>query len=164
MMAPIYRDLVPEQIPQWELAGGITLRMIAGTINSSHEGTLTEFKGAVERPDTEPVFSDIHFARAGAIRLVIPESHNAFVYTYRGEVCIGDGGDVSLVGDTKMAVLTNMAGANTVQLSATGASRCILVAGRPLNEPIAQHGPFVMNSREELVKAFSDYQAGLIRA
>lgn len=164
MMAPIYRDLVPEQIPQWELAGGITLRMIAGAISSPQEGRLTEFKGAVERPDTEPIFLDLHFARAGELTLNIPESHNAFVYTYRGIVSVGDELAAFPVGDTQMGVLSNSADAHSVRLSSAGASRCILVAGRPLNEPIAQHGPFVMNTREDLMKAFNDYQAGLIKA
>jgi quercetin 2,3-dioxygenase len=164
MMAPIYRDLVPEQIPQWELEGGVTIRMIAGTINTSQEGGTTEFKGAVERPDTEPIFSDLHFSRAGEITLLLPESHNAFIYTYRGEIRVGDDPAAVPVGDTKMGVLSNTTGADSVRLSSTGASRCILVAGRPLKEPIAQHGPFVMNTREELMKAFEDYQAGLIKA
>ncbi len=164
MMAPIYRDLVPEQIPQWELAGGITIRMIAGAIRSSQEGSFTDLKGAVERPDTEPVFSDIHFAGAGEITLNIPKSHNAFIYTYRGEVKVGDDREARQVSDTQMAILSNTAGANSVRLSSNGPSRCILVAGRPLKEPIAQHGPFVMNTREELMKAVNDYQAGLIKA
>jgi quercetin 2,3-dioxygenase len=164
MMAPIYRDLVPEQIPQWALSGGITIRMIAGTVYATRQGQRTEYKGAVERQDTEPIFVDVHFADAGEISLELPESHNAFIYTYRGEINVGDGPDAKPVSDTKMGILSNVSGASSIRLSSASASRCILVAGRPLNEPIAQHGPFVMNTREELMKAVTDYQAGLIKA
>jgi quercetin 2,3-dioxygenase len=163
MMAPIYRDLVPEQIPQWELAGGITMRMIAGTVYATREGQRTEYKGAVERQDTEPIFVDVHFTDAGEISLELPESHNAFIYTYRGEINVGDGTDAKPVSDTTMGILSNASGASSIRLSSASASRCILVAGRPLKEPIAQHGPFVMNTREELMKAVTDYQAGLIK-
>jgi quercetin 2,3-dioxygenase len=164
MMAPIYRDLVPEQIPQWALSGGITIRMIAGTVYATRQGQRTEYKGAVERQDTEPIFVDVHFADAGEISLELPESHNAFIYTYRGEINVGDGSDAKPVSDTKMGILSNVSGASSIRLSSASASRCILVAGRALNEPIAQHGPFVMNTREELMKAVTDYQAGLIKA
>jgi quercetin 2,3-dioxygenase len=160
MMAPVYRDLVPEQIPQWELPLG----MIAGSLSVLNATQSVTYQGAVQRPDTSPIFADLHFSEAAEIALTIPESHNAFIYTYRGEVSIGDADDLRPVGDTKMGILSNTAGVNSVRLSSQGASRCILIAGQPLKEPIAQYGPFVMNTREELMKAVSDFQSGLIRA
>jgi quercetin 2,3-dioxygenase len=164
MMAPVYRDLVPEQIPQWALSGGITMRIIAGSLHTTRDGQRSEYRGAVERPDTDPIFADIHFANAGEIELELPEDHNAFIYTYRGAVSVGEGTEARPVADTQMGILSNKPGANSIQISSANAARCIVVAGRPLKEPIAQHGPFVMNSREELMKAFNDYQAGLIKA
>jgi quercetin 2,3-dioxygenase len=164
MMAPIYRDLVPEQIPQWALSGGVTIRMIAGCLHATREGHRNAYKGAVDRPDTDPIFADLHFQNAGEIVLELPEDHNAFVYTYRGEVSVGEGTEARPIADNQMGILTNRPGANSLRISSNNAARCIVVAGRPLKEPIAQHGPFVMNTREELMKAFNDYQSGLIKA
>ena len=166
MMAPIYRDLVPEQIPQWTLANGVTIRGIAGRLsvkNSVGEGSEPQsFEAAVQRPATAPIYFDIHFAQAGEITLNLPTEHNAFIYTYRGEISVGEAQASKPVGDTHMGILSN-SGDGTVRLSSKTASKCILIAGKPLNEPIAQYGPFVMNTREELMQAFEDYQAGRIR-
>jgi quercetin 2,3-dioxygenase len=164
MIAPIYRDLVPEQIPEWTLSGGVTMRMIAGTVHSAQDGLLREYKGSVERPDTEPIFVDVHFANAAEIVLELPEAHNAFIYTYRGAVSVGEGLEARAISDMQMGILSTLPNARSVRISSAKAARCIVVAGRPLKEPIAQHGPFVMNTREELMKAFNDYQAGLIKS
>jgi redox-sensitive bicupin YhaK (pirin superfamily) len=92
----------------------------------------------------------------------LPDGHNAFAYVYEGEVDMG--GDIATrVPSERMAVFANDTGADGVRFASTGgAARVLLVAGRPLREPIAQYGPFVMNTAEELQTAFDDYRRGVL--
>jgi len=151
MAPPYYRDLPPEAIPQFTTADGVLVRVIAG---SSHG-----VAGAEQRPVTEPLYLDIHLPAGTAFEQPIPPEHNAFTYTYRGQVDIAG----TAVPDRHMAILAND-GADRVRVSASEDSRLLLIAGRPLNEPIAQYGPFVMNTTAELEQAVRDYQAGLFEA
>jgi quercetin 2,3-dioxygenase len=168
MMAPVYRDLVPDQIPTWALNDGVSLRMIAGGLELRQRGSSQRFEGPVQRPDTEPIFADLHFSQASSLSLSIPAGHNAFIYTYRGDMLVGDEPNQRSVADTRMGILSKVSesasgDSSSIELSCVDASRCIVVAGRPLREPIAQYGPFVMNTREEVMQAFQDFQSGLIR-
>jgi redox-sensitive bicupin YhaK (pirin superfamily) len=154
MTAPEYRDIAPAGVPAVEVEGGAHVRVIAGTTH----GTT----GAVQRPTTEPVVLDIALDEAGRLELPLPAGHNAFLYVYEGAVNVG--GDASTrVPAGRMAVLANDAAADGVVLAAEGgAARVLLVAGKPLNEPIAQYGPFVMNTTEQLQEAFADFQRGVL--
>jgi hypothetical protein len=145
---PWYRDIPGAEIPEFTAAGGVSVRVIAGT---SH-GTV----GAMQRETTTPLILDIHFGTGHSFRQSLPETHNAFVYVYRGKVRIGD---VSLT-ERKMGILSNGAGSDGVVLHADGPARALLIAGMPLNEPIAQYGPFVMNTQQEINQAVIDYQNG----
>lgn len=148
MQTPAYRDFAPADIPEYRKEG-LLVRVIAGKTNG--------VDGAVLRPDTDPLFFDIHLESGQGFTQTLPAGHNAFVFVYRGEMNIGG----TPVADRNMAILAND-GAGTVQLEALhGASRAILVAGRPLNEPIAQYGPFVMNTEQEIREAIDDYSHGL---
>ncbi len=149
MMPAWYRDIPAEQIPQFE-SEGVTARVIAG---SSHG-----HDGAIARPRTEPLYLDLHFAPGARFAQPLPPAHNAFVYVYRGEVDVAG----TAVPRQRMAILANDASADGVVVEARGdePARALLIAGAPLREPIAQYGPFVMNTREELHRAFQDYQAG----
>jgi len=82
--------------------------------------------------------------------------HNAFVYAYRGEMQIGG----TQVPAQRMAILGNAADCDGVLLTALAPTRALLIAGKPLGEPIAQYGPFVMNTNDEIFQAVQDYQAG----
>lgn len=148
MVAPSYRDIPPDAIPEFTTADGVRVRVLAG---ASHE-----VAGAVQRPDTEPLYIDVHLPAGSHFEQAIPAGHNAFTYTYRGSVRIGE----TEVPDRQMAVLAND-GLAFVRVEAIEDSRCLIIAGKPLHEPIAQHGPFVMNTSEELHQAVRDYQAGL---
>jgi len=148
MREPWYRDIRPEEIPAFT-AEGITARVIAG---SSHG-----VAGAMQREDTEPLYLDLHLAPGARFAQPLPAAHNAFVYVYRGEVQIGE----TAVRTQRMAILANTAGADGVVLVAGAeGARAILIAGRPLNEPIAQYGPFVMNTQQEIFQAVEDFRAG----
>ena len=148
MQAPGYRDIPSAQIPEWQ-GQGSTVRVIAG---HSHG-----VAGAVWRPQTEPLYLDIHLAPGASFEQPLPPGHNAFVYVYRGALDIA-GHAVAL---QRMAILAQDPAADGVHLQAgSEPSRALLIAGAPLNEPIAQHGPFVMNTREQLYQAMQDFQAG----
>jgi redox-sensitive bicupin YhaK (pirin superfamily) len=86
----------------------------------------------------------------------LPASHNAFIYVYRGAVKVGD----TLVESHRMGILSNTMEADGVTLTATKDARLILIAGKPLNEPIVQYGPFVMNTQEEIHQAMDDFRNG----
>lgn len=147
MIAPYYQDIPAEAIPEFTTDSGVRVRVIAGV---SH-GVV----GAVERPDTEPLYLDIHLPAGSSFSQPVDPGFNAFTYTYRGEVMIGQ----TTVPDRHMAILANDGG-DAVHIEAREAARMILVAGKPLNEPIAQYGPFVMNTQEEIQQTLQDYKAG----
>lgn len=147
MIAPYYQDIPAEAIPEFTTDSGVRVRVIAGT---SHG-----LAGAVERPDTEPLYLDIHLPAGSSFSQPVDPGFNAFTYTYRGEVMIGQ----TTVPDRHMAILANDGG-DAVHIKAREAARMILVAGKPLNEPIAQYGPFVMNTQEEIQQTLQDYKAG----
>ena len=90
--------------------------------------------------------------------LPLPVGHSAFIYVYEGSASIGAGREAATINAQELAVLGD---GGEIRLEGRAAqSRAILVAGRPLREPVARYGPFVMNTREEIMQAFSDYQTG----
>ena len=152
MMDPWYRDIPTEEVPRLTSDDGVTVQVIAGETHG--------VAGAVQREVTQPLYLDIEIPAGVTFEQPIPQGHNAFLYVYRGEAVVEGKG----VGKTRMAVLDNAAGADGVRIKALEPTRLILLAGRPLNEPIAQHGPFVMNTTEELYQAFDDFRAGRFAA
>ncbi|WP_148714966.1 pirin family protein [Chitinolyticbacter meiyuanensis] len=148
MTAPGYRDIPAADIPEFALAGGGALKLIAGQLGGE--------EGAVTRPDTEPLYLDLTIPAGGEYAVAIPAGHNAFVYVYRGALTAGD--LARPVRDKQMGVLNNEG--DGVTLRAAEDTRLILIAGKPLREPIAQWGPFVMNSREEIEQAVDDFRNG----
>jgi redox-sensitive bicupin YhaK (pirin superfamily) len=149
---PWYRDIASEEIPQFDTPGGVTARVIAGL---SHG-----VAGAMQREATLPLYLDLHFTAGSRFEQALPPSHNAFVYVYRGTVFVGQGEGSTEVATQRMAILANTAGSDGVVLSASEDAKALLIAGRPLNEPIAQYGPFVMNTHEEIFQAVEDFRAG----
>jgi len=149
MREPWYRDIPSAEIPEFEL-DGVKARVLAG---ASHG-----VKGAVQREGTEPLYLDLHLAPGAIFEQPLPDTHNAFVYVYRGALQFDTGCQVPA---QRMAILANTPGSDGVRLTAGEApTRAILIAGRPLNEPIAQYGPFVMNTQAELMQAVRDFQTG----
>jgi len=147
MSAPRYQDISPEQIPEIAPAPGVRVRVIAGELAGAH--------GPVSGIATRPLFLDIALAAGAALDVPLPAGHNGFVYVFEGPgVSIGD----SALGLNELGVLGPGDG---VRLAAGGeATRLILVAGQPLNEPVAKYGPFVMNTREQIMQAVEDFRAG----
>jgi len=153
---PWYRDIASSEIPEFTTPEGVLVRVVAG---ESH-GT----RGAVQREKTEPLYLDLHFpATQVEFRQPLPASHNAFVCVYRGKPqVVGAAGEPVSVPRGAMAVLANDGDGVVLRSEPQGSepARALLVAGRPLREPIAQYGPFVMNTREQVLQAVQDFQRG----
>ena len=148
LQPPWYRDISAAEVPEWQ-ADGVTARVIAG---HSHG-----VAGAVQREGTEPLYLDLHLAPDTHFAQAVPDTHNALLYVYRGGLTAGATG----VRKQRMAIFANTPGTDGIELTAgPEGARAILIAGRPLGEPIAQHGPFVMNTHAELVQAVQDFQSG----
>ena len=148
MIPAWYRDIPSADIPGYVTADGVKVRVIAGISNG--------VAGAMTREDTEPLYLDIDLPANSLFSTALPAAHNAFVYVYRGELMIGG----TALGESRMAILANTPQADGVTLIASGPAKAILVAGKPLGEPIVQHGPFVMNTKEEIYKALTDLREG----
>jgi quercetin 2,3-dioxygenase len=148
MNAPWYRDFQNQELPKLRTASGVDVTVIAG---ASH-GT----QGAVMREITQPLYLDVHMPPGTRFEQTLPADHNGFVYVYRGEVVIGD----QTVPSQRMAILANSADADGVVIEASADARLILVAGKPLLQPIVQYGPFVMNSQDEIYQALQDFRDG----
>jgi redox-sensitive bicupin YhaK (pirin superfamily) len=111
----------------------------------------------MQRQATEPLYLDLALPAGAVFEQPLPAHHNAIVYVYRGALAIAG----QSVPRQRMAVLANTPGSDFVRLQGgPEGARAILVAGQPLNEPIAQYGPFVMNSNEEIFQAVEDFRAG----
>jgi redox-sensitive bicupin YhaK (pirin superfamily) len=151
LTTPAYRDVQSEDIPEFTTGSGVRVRVLLG---ESH-GVV----GAVRRPVTAPLLLDIHLPGGAAFSQPLPASHHACLYVYRGEVAVGG----EAIADQQLAILANSA-ADGVTIDAQGPARVLLIAGQPLHEPIAQHGPFVMNTEAEIRQAVADYQSGRLAA
>ncbi|SPC06736.1 pirin family protein [Cupriavidus taiwanensis] len=152
MTAPWYRDLPAAEIPTVALDHGATVRVLAG---ASHG-----VAGAITRPVTEPVYLDVELPAGQDFAQALPAGHNAFIYVYRGEVSVGAGDDRAVVEAQRMGVLDNGGQSDGVIVRAEADARFLLIAGRPLNEPIAQYGPFVMNTQEQIYQTLADFRDG----
>ena len=154
MCTPWYRDIQSESIPEVTTDAGVLVRVISG---QSHG-----VQGAMHRPakdyPTDPLYLDIHFSEEQTFTQNIPIGHNAFVYVYRGSLAVQSAQGNETVPLQRMAILSN--GGDGVVLQGQVGTRALLITGQPLHEPIAQYGPFVMNTREELMQAVEDFQAG----
>ncbi|OHE83010.1 MAG: hypothetical protein A2190_10690 [Lysobacterales bacterium RIFOXYA1_FULL_69_10] len=150
MTEPRYQEFAPDRIPQVEPAPGVSVKVIAGEVDG--------VTGPIAQPATEPLYLDIALQAGASWEYTLPAGHNVFAYAYEGDVAVGEGEDARALPSQTLAVL---GGGDRLALRAgdTGA-RVILVAGRPLREPVARHGPFVMNTRQELMQAFVDFQEG----
>lgn len=145
---PWYRDFGAAELPRFETGDGAAVTVIAG---SSHG-----VKGAVTRDATAPLYLDIHLDAGATFTQALPAAHTVFAYVYRGEVEIGS----TVVAAQRMAILAQDDGADGVVIRSEVPSRLLLIAGQPLNEPIAQYGPFVMNTEQEIYQALRDFREG----
>ena len=153
MKAAAYVDIAPELIPQAALASGGRIKVIAGQLRTD-ELTLD---GAIRGLSTDPQFYDVHLPAGQQITLQLPATHNALLYPYEGSVELPAGQQAASIGVHHAAVLSQ---GESVQITALADTKVILLAGKPIGEPVAQYGPFVMNTAAEIEQAIRDYQAG----
>jgi redox-sensitive bicupin YhaK (pirin superfamily) len=149
MTSPRYQDIAPERIPQVEL-GNAKVRILAGHFNG--------IAGPVQAPGTQPAYLDVELTGGATFETALPPAHNAFVYVYDGNVAIAGDGSRRIVQRGDLATLSH--GTSVAVAAEGGPARFILVAGRPLGEPVARYGPVVMNTYAELERAFEDLRTG----
>jgi len=155
MTAPKYQEFGPERIPSATPAPGVTVKVIAGQV----DGT----SGPIFQPATDPTYLDIALEPGAEFTQALPADYAAFLYVFEGSLQVGASAESSLLRTHELGVLGE-GGVIDLKGASAGAggkvARAILVAGRPLREPVAKYGPFVMNTREELQQAFEDFQRG----
>jgi quercetin 2,3-dioxygenase len=150
MANPDYRDTEATQIPRVRLGNGAEVVVIAGRFA---EGEIVQ-SGAVQRPHTAPYLLDLHLPACSTLSPTLPDGHRVLLYVYQGEAHVQHSHAV------KAGRLVRLDDQGRVHLSSETGARVLLLAGKPLNEPIVQYGPFVMNSREEIEQAMRDFRDG----
>lgn len=152
MNPPWYRDFQAAELPRLHTAQGVDVTVIAG----ESQGVA----GAVTRDITQPLYLHLALPAGARFEQTLPPGHNAFVYVYRGTVTLAG----QTVPAQRLAILANTPEADGVVITAETDARVLLIAGRPLNEPIVQYGPFVMNTQQEIYQALGDFRAGRLGA
>jgi quercetin 2,3-dioxygenase len=148
MTAPRYQEIPPAEIPVATLPGEVKLKVIAGTIAGQ--------SGPINGIATDPVLLDLALPAGGMVALPLPRGHAAFLYSFDGEVAVGEA--ATRVARGSIAVLGE--GDGVLVSAPAGAARVLLAAGRPLKEPVARYGPFVMNTPDQIREAILDFQLG----
>ncbi len=153
MSAPKYQEFGPERIPTAAPGAGVTVKVIAGRVDG--------IVGPILQPATDPTYLDIALEPGAQFVQALPKDYAAFLYVFEGSLRVG--AEAGTVGTHELAVLSEGEEIRLTGVTAgegLAAARAILVAGRPLREPVAKYGPFVMNTRAELQQAFEDFQMG----
>ena len=149
MRAPWYRDIPAAEIPTLTLGEGATAKLIAGSWNGA--------KGPAPDRPTEPFITDVALNAGASADIPIPQGHAAFALVFQGAAKLGPAAMPRELVKGDLAVLEDGA---SLHAAATKGARILIVAAKPLREPIAKYGPFVMNTQDELRQAVNDYQRG----
>ncbi len=148
MTAPRYQEIPPAEIPTAQLPGGVTAKVIAGE--------AAGVRGPIAGIATQPTMLDLALPAGGKVTLPVPATHAVFLYPFAGTITVGD--SLAPIAQSNLIALGD---GDAVRIGALdGAARVLLVAGRPLHEPVARYGPFVMNTPQEIRQAALDFQAG----
>lgn len=161
MSHPAYQDIAAQNIPVVPVSSLATARVLAGEFECTDATgeTIASGQGAVQRAVTEPRCFDLTFHQAGTLRVVLPANHNAFVVPVQGGVRVGSASE-TLTADSMTDTLAILGPGDGVPLHGEAGSRVLLISGKPLHEPIVQYGPFVMNTRDEILQAIDDMRHG----
>jgi redox-sensitive bicupin YhaK (pirin superfamily) len=144
-----YRDIAPQEIPKVALTDGGTAKLIAGTL-MMNGATIA---GPMQGLSTDPLYADIALQAGSLFSHAIAHDYTAFVYPYEGSLLIGE----QRIAAANVGVFS---AGERIEIAADEPVRFLLLAGKPLHEPIVQYGPFVMNTRQEIEQAVRDFQSG----
>ena len=147
MSKPSYQNIEPKEIPEFKDQEK-KIKIIAG----KYQDKIGPIKGI----SVDPIYIDVELEKDKIFNFIIPSSHNAFVYLVTGEIIIGNKKHEQL----KNSNLICLQNGNDLKISAIKKSKFLVIAGKPIGEPIARGGPFVMNTKEEILKAVQDYHSG----
>jgi len=146
MTAPGYQEYPPAQVPLEQRENGTEVRVVAGT-------TSTGTSGAVRNDWVKPTYLDVTLPAGGEFEQRVDAADNTFLFVVDGELAVGE--RLQRLGRRLLGIL---GGGDTVRVRSEQGARFLLVSAQPLNEPVARGGPFVMNTREEIIQAFDDYR------
>lgn len=156
-----YRDVPAADIPVVELPQGGHAKVIAGTLEIGGKKVAGAINSGASRLSTDPLYLDLELTAGARFELPITAGYNAFAYVYEGAATAGAAATQL---PTSSAALFGTEGDSVVIQAGPVGARLLLLAGKPIREPMVQYGPFVMNTREEIVQAVQDYQAGKLVA
>lgn len=152
MSAPNYQDIQPDSVPTVQIQNA-SVKVLAGEVDG--------VKGPVKTTAVAPTFLDIDL-KSGQCDIALKSNEAAFLYVYEGNITVGKGDQAqkNMLESGELGVLSQQG--TRLSFSSEKGSKIIVVSGKPINEPIVQYGPFVMNSQQEIVQAFNDYQSGVL--
>ena len=152
MSAPNYQDIQPDSVPTVQIQNA-SVKVLAGEVDG--------VKGPVKTTAVAPTFLDIDL-KSGQCDIALKSNEAAFLYVYEGNLTVGKGDQAqkTMLESGELGVLSQQG--TRLSFSSEKGSKIIVVSGKPINEPIVQYGPFVMNSQQEIVQAFNDYQSGVL--
>lgn len=152
-VAPGYQEFPSAAIPTEDRDAGVAIRVIAGSTSGGVSGPVIGVA-------TEPLYLDVSVDAGATLREPVAPSHNAFVYAFEGRVVVR-GGRSAADATVAAGALAVLGPGARVEIVGDGPhNRFLLIAGKQLREPVARAGPFVMNTRQEVMDAFQDYREG----
>lgn len=155
MKAPSYQDIAAAAIPVVTLTDGSSLKLIAGCYEAADKKMVGAVTGGVS---TQPLYVDVLLNSEHAVNLKVPANHTVLVYVYAGELSVDKPDKILTAGQ-----LGQLTGGDNIHLQAiTQTAKCLVIAAQPLNEPVVQAGPFVMNTYEEIEQAYRDFRDGVL--
>ena len=157
-----YRDIPSATIPRVRLPQGGEVKVIAGTLELNGDATSGAVNARGATLSTDPLYLDVHLPAGAEFSVPVAAGYNAFLYIYEGSAHVGPAGATEPLPHRAAGVLTDGDGVR-VQAGAEEV-RFLLLAAKPLREPVVQYGPFVMNTREEIEQALADYRNGRLAA
>ena len=150
MGRPRYQNVFADQIPRVTRADGVKILVIAGVVD--------DVRGPVSEIEADPIYLDITVPPDGEFKHPVEKGHTAFAYVFEGRGLFGGQGAEKAINHPR---LVEFGDGDHVAVKATDQPvRFLLVSGKPLNEPIARYGPFVMNTQEEIQQALEDLRNG----
>ncbi len=146
MQVPAYQEFPADQVSVEQRDNGTEVRVIAGMTNMGASGPVVNEL-------VHPTYMDVSLPEGETFEQVIASEDNTFIFVISGSLLVG--GRERVLGTSQLGILRH---GSSVSVQAQNNSRFLLVSARPLNEPVARGGPFVMNTKQEVLQAFNDYE------